>query len=123
MSITEKVYQALRISKELTSQLAKDRKGRCIYHGISPDAGSYPILVYSLISDVPALAADGREQERRVTIRIHILTKDGRYSGIYAAVQKVMLNLGFIRAQTVELAEKDVLIRVIDYKTGIGAEE
>ncbi len=123
MSITEKVYQALRTSKELTSQLAKDRKGRCIYHGISPDAGSYPILVYSLISDVPALAADGREQERRVTIRIHILTKDGRYSGIYAAVQKVMLNLGFIRAQTVELAEKDVLIRVIDYKTGIGAEE
>ena len=123
MCITEKVYQALRTSKELTSQLAKDRKGRCIYHGISPDAGSYPILVYSLISDVPALAADGREQERRVTIRIHILTKDGRYSGIYAAVQKVMLNLGFIRAQTVELAEKDVLIRVIDYKTGIGAEE
>ena len=60
MSITEKVYQALRTSKELTSQLAKDRKGRCIYHGISPDAGSYPILVYSLISDVPALAADGR---------------------------------------------------------------
>ena len=123
MSITEKVYQALRTSKELTSQLAKDRKGRCIYHGISPDAGSYPILVYSLISDVPVLAADGRELERRVTIRIHILTKDGRYSGIYAAVQKVMLNLGFIRAQTVELAEKDVLIRVIDYKTGIGAEE
>ena len=123
MSITEKVYQALRTSKELTSLLAKVRKGRCIYHGISPDAGSYPILVYSLISDVPALAADGREQERRVTIRIHILTKDGRYSGIYAAVQKVMLNLGFIRAQTVELAEKDVLIRVIDYKTGIGAEE
>lgn len=123
MSITEKVYQALRTSKELTSQLAKDRKGRCIYHGISPDAGSYPILVYSLISDVPVLAADGREQERRVTIRIHILTKDGRYSGIYAAVQKVMLKLGFIRAQTVELAEKDVLIRVIDYKTGIGAEE
>ena len=123
MSITEKVYQALRTSKELTSQLAKDRKGRCIYHGISPDAGSYPILVYSLISDVPALAADGREQERRVTIRIHILTKDGRYSGIYAVLQKVMLKLGFIRAQTVELAEKDVLIRVIDYKTGIGAEE
>ena len=88
MSITEKVYQALRTSKELTSQLAKDRKGRCIYHGISPDAGSYPILVYSLISDVPALAADGREQERRVTIRIHILTKDGRYSGS-AAVSKV----------------------------------
>ena len=123
MSITEKVYQALAGSKELTGQLAKDRKGQCIYHGISPDAGSYPILVYSLISDVPAIIADGREQERRITIRIHILTKDGRYGKIYAALQKVMLLLGFVRSQTIELAEKDLFIRVIDYKTGIGAEE
>ena len=123
MSITEKVYQALSRSKELTSQLAKDRKGCCIYHGISPDAGSYPILVYSLISDVPALMADGKEQERRITIRIHILTKDGKSSGIYIALQKVMLTLGFMRCQTIELAEKGLFIRVIDYKTGIGAEE
>ena len=123
MSITERVYQALQASKELTAQLAKDKKGRCIYHGISPDAGSYPILVYSLVSDVPALTADGLEQERRVTVRIHILTKDGRCSGIYPALQKVMLSLGFLRYQTIELAEKGLFIRVIDYKTGIGAEE
>ena len=123
MSITERVYQALQASKELTAQLAKDKKGRCIYHGISPDAGSYPILVYSLVSDVPALTADGLEKERRVTVRIHILTKDGRCSGIYHALQKVMLSLGFLRYQTTELAEKGLFIRVIDYKTGIGAEE
>ena len=123
MSITERVYQALQASKELTAQLAKDKKGRCIYHGISPDAGSYPILVYSLVSDVPALTADGLEQERRVTVRIHILTKDGRCGGIYPALQKVMLSLGFLRYQTIELAEKGLFIRVIDYKTGIGAEE
>ena len=123
MSITERVYQALQASKELTAQLAKDKKGRCIYHGISPDAGSYPILVYSLVSDVPALTADGLEQERRVTVRIHILTKDGRCGSIYHALQKVMLSLGFLRYQTTELAEKGLFIRVIDYKTGIGAEE
>ena len=123
MSITERVYQALNASKELTAQLAKDKKGRCIYHGISPDAGSYPILVYSLVSDVPALTADGLEQERRVTVRIHILTKDGKSNGIYTALQKVMLSLGFLRYQTTELAEKGLFIRVIDYKTGIGAEE
>ena len=68
MNITERVYQALMDSKKLTAQLVKDRKGRCIYHGISPDAGSYPILVYSMISDVPALAADGQEQEHRITV-------------------------------------------------------
>ena len=123
MSITEKVYQALRTSKELTSQLAKDRKGRCIYHGISPDAGSYPILVYSMISDVPALAADGQEQEHRITMRIHILTRDGRSSSIYAALQQVMQQLGFVRYQTVDLAEKGLFIRMVDYKIGIGVDE
>ena len=123
MNITEQVYRALMDSKKLTAQLVKDRKGRCIYHGISPDAGSYPILVYSMISDVPALAADGQEQEHRITMRIHILTRDGRCSGIYAAVQQVMQQLGFVRYQTVDLAEKGLFIRMVDYKIGIGVDE
>ena len=123
MNITERVYQALMDSKKLTAQLVKDRKGRCIYHGISPDAGSYPILVYSMISDVPALAADGQEQEHRITMRIHILTRDGRCSSIYAALQQVMQQLGFVRYQTVDLAEKGLFIRMVDYKIGIGVDE
>lgn len=123
MNITERVYQALMDSKKLTAQLVKDRKGRCIYHGISPDAGSYPILVYSMISDVPALATDGQEQEHRITMRIHILTRDGRSSSIYAALQQVMQQLGFVRYQTVDLAEKGLFIRMVDYKVGIGVDE
>ena len=123
MNITERVYQALMDSKKLTAQLVKDRKGRCIYHGISPDAGSYPILVYSMISDVPALVADGQEQEHRITMRIHILTRDGRSSSIYAALQQVMQQLGFVRYQTVDLAEKGLFIRMVDYKIGIGVDE
>lgn len=42
MNITERVYQALMDSKKLTGQLVKDRKGRCIYHGISPMPGAIP---------------------------------------------------------------------------------
>ena len=57
MNIKEKVYQALMSSPELKALLVKDRKGRCIYPGVSPNAGSYPILVYNVISDVPALVA------------------------------------------------------------------
>ncbi len=121
MNIKEQVYGALMSSRELTSLLAKDRKGRCIYPGQSPNAGSYPILVYSVISDVPALVADGRELERRVTVRIHILTRDGRHEAIYEAVQEVMLSLGFLRRQTVELAEKDLFILCVDYRTGVGS--
>ena len=121
MNIREQIYHALMNDKELTSFLAKDKEGVCIYLGKSPDAGSYPILVYSIPSDVPALTADGRELERRVTVRIHILTKDGHYSGIYSAVQEVMLGLGFMRGQTVELTEKDLFILCVDYRTGVGS--
>ena len=122
MNIKEKVYQALMSSSELKALLAKDRKGRCIYPGVSPYAGSYPILVYNVISDVPALVADGEEMERRVTVRIHILTKDGHYSPIYAALQKVMLGIGFMRSQTMDLVENGLFILCVDYKIGTGVD-
>ena len=122
MSVKETVYQALMSSPKLKSLLAKDKKGRCIYPGQSPNAGSYPILVYNIISDVPALVADGEEMERRVTVRIHIITKDGNYSDIYSALQNIMLGIGFMRSQTVELVESDLFILCVDYKIGTGVD-
>ena len=119
MSTASKVYQALAASKPLTRLL--HRNG--IYHGRSPDAGSYPILVYSVISDVPALSADGCEMERRVTVRLHILTKDGAYEKIEDAARKVMDSLGFRRYQSMELAEKQAFVKIMDFKTGTGVEE
>ena len=44
MSIASKVYQALAASKSLCRLLHRDRRGCGIYHGRSPDAGSYPAL-------------------------------------------------------------------------------
>ena len=120
MNIKEQVYQALSRSKKLTALLAHDRRGRCIYPMRSPDAGSYPILVYSVISDVPALLADGEEQERVVTVRIHILTKDGNFESILREVQRAMVGIGFIRAQSVEFAEGHLFITASDYRTGTG---
>ena len=122
MNIKEQVYAALMSSRELTSLLVKDRKGRCIYPGQSPNAGSYPILVYNIISDVPALVADGEEMERRVTVRIHIMTKDGNYGRIYSALQRAMLGLGCMRSQTVEITEKDLFVLYVDYKIGTGVD-
>lgn len=120
MSVAKMVYQALVRSKELTQLLAHGKKG--IYHGRSPDAGTYPILVYSVISDVPALSADGTELERRVAVRIHILTKDGRFREIHKAVQNTLLPIGFIRAQTQELTEKDIFVEITDYRTAMEGE-
>ena len=123
MSIAGKVYQALATSKSLCRLLHRDRRGCGIYHGRSPDAGSYPVLVYSVISDVPALSADGMEMERRVTVRLHILTKDGAYEKIEDAARKVMDSLGFRRYQSMELAEKHAFVKIMDFKTGTGVEE
>lgn len=119
MNVKEQVYQALVKSKKLTALLAHDRKGRCIYPMRSPDAGNYPILVYSVISDVPALMADGEERERVVTVRIHILTKDGNFESILREVQRAMVGIGFVRAQATEFAEGQLFIMAIDYRTGI----
>ena len=123
MSIAGKVYQALTASKPLTRLLHRDRRGCGIYHGRSPDAGSYPVLVYSVISDVPALSADGMEMERRVTVRLHILTKDGACENIEDAARNVMDALGFRRYQSMELAEKQAFVKIMDFKKGTGVEE
>ena len=117
MSIASKVYQALARYKPLTRLL--HRNG--IYHGRSPDTGSYPILVYSIISDVPALSADGAEMERRVTVRLHILTKDGACEKIEDAARRVMDGLGFRRYQSMELAEKHAFVKIMDFRTGVEA--
>ena len=120
MTTARMVYQALVRSRELTQLLAHGRKG--IYHGRSPDAGTYPVLVYAVISDVPALSADGTELERRITVRIHILTKDGRFGEIHHAVQNALLPLGFVRVQTQELVEKDIFVEITDYRTAMEGE-
>jgi hypothetical protein len=123
MNIKEKVYRTLSTPKELTSLLARDRRSRCVYPGISPNAGSYPIIVYNVISDVPALTADGIEMERRVTMRLQILTKDGHYEHIYDAMNKIMKGLGFMRRHSLEMAERDVFVFCVDYVIGIGVDE
>ena len=120
MSTARMVYQVLVRSKELTQLLVHGNKS--IYHGRSPNAGTYPILVYSVISDVPALSADGEELERRITVRIHILTKDGRSREIHRAVQNALLPLGFVRAQTQEIVEKDIFVEITDYKIAMEGE-
>lgn len=120
--MNEKIFAALNSSEKLNSLLAKDKRGQCIYHGTSPDAGSYPILVYSVISDVPAVVADGEELERRITIRIHITTSDGVFSPIYKEVVKIMLALGFMRVQAVEIIDGDNFVKVVDFRIGTGVD-
>ena len=117
MSVMAEVYTELSTDKELVSKLKGGKKG--IYHLHGPDAGSYPVIVYSTLSDVPALHADNAEITRRVTVRTHIMTKDGRYGGIYADVQRILRGIGFMRVQTNEIYDDGLRILVTDYRKGV----
>jgi len=121
MSVMAAVYAALSGDRELVSKLKGGRKG--IYHLHGPDAGSYPVIVCSMLSDVPAVHADNTEIERRVTVRVHIMTRDGRYGDICADVCRIMRGLGFLRVQTNEIYDGGLWILVVDYRKGTGVDD
>ena len=119
MTITEKVYSALSGNDSLTSLLAKGG----IYHLRSPDAGSYPIVVYSMVSDVPTVKGDDEELAHTVTVRIHIVTKDARYSDIYREVLAAMKPIGGVRSFTQEIWDKDLNSKIVDFDFFLTGEE
>ena len=124
MNIKQKVFNALCASTDLTDLLAKDAKNQSIYHCRSPSAKNYPVLVYTMTKDEPAVIADGVVIERRVTIRISILTRDGVFEQIFQEIWKVMAKLGFMFVQATETIEaNNIFAKSIDFRIGIGADE
>ena len=124
MNIKQKVFTALNASENLTDLLHKDATGQCIYHCRSPNAGSYPIVVYTMTEDKPAVIADGTVLERRITMRLSILTRDGAHEQIFKEIWKVMAELGFIFLQATESVEaNNIFAKSIDFRIGIGVDE
>ena len=123
MNIREKVFAALMASTTLTDSLAKNSKSQCIFHCRNPAAKNYPILVYSIIDDVPAVIADGVELVRRVTFKISILTTDAVFEPMYGEIVKVMLNLGFMRVQTVEESKDKLLVKSVNFRIDVDMED
>lgn len=115
MTVLGKAAQALRGSSTLTTLLAGGASG--IYHGVSPDAGTYPVIVYASISDVPTLSADDELWSHRDTIRITII--DGKNSGKIAsigrAVYAAMTDAEFDWAQSQDYVDGDTLCRIMDF--------
>ena len=116
------VYDALKSDTELTALLANGAGS--IFHMQAPsDLGSrYPAIVYATISDVPAIAGDDGEITHRVSIRVHILTLDGDYTGLYRRVCSDMTGLGFSRYQAYPYIEDGQLIMIADFRIGVNAE-
>ena len=120
--LEETVYAALIDDENIMGFLSKDRES--IFHIRAPSVyPDYPILVYSVISDVPALHADNAENAHRVTIRIHIITGENDYTELYSAVKNLMSELGFIRVQSTPFIDEDgKFMMITDWKITIGDE-
>ena len=116
------VYGALTSDTTLTAMLADGADS--VFHMQAPaDLESrYPALVYSTISDVPAIAGDDDEITHRVSMRIHIMTLNGDYAGPYRRVCADMASLGFSRYQAYPYIEDGQIIMIADFRIGVSAE-
>lgn len=120
------VYTALISNADLMGVLPNGALS--IYHYAAPSVlpDKYPAVVYSPISDVPALSGDNQELAHRVTIRIHVITKDRRtvaeqskFLNACKTIKQIMIGLGFVRRQTNTLIEEGRAMLVYDFLIGI----
>lgn len=113
------VYAALAADGELAAELADG--ARSIYHLSAParGPGKYPILVYSPVSDIPALHADNGELLRQVTMRFHAVTRDGAYGRIALRIGAALRPLGYMRVREYPYEEDGLRILVADYRKGV----
>ena len=97
---------------------------KAIFHYAAPatDPKKYPIIVYSPISDVPALSGDNREVAHRVTIRIHVIATQKRFAAdeqnfqtACRLVNQIMTGLNFSRLKTTSTVEDGKLILVHEF--------
>ena len=89
------------------------------FHNFNPDFKNFPFITYTIVSDVPALTADNTEIQSRITIRLHIVTQDGAYNEIYRRLNRIMLDLDFMRVQAAEITDNGLKIKAIDYRIGV----
>ena len=109
--LEETVYSALISDNTLIGLLQKG--GKSIFHLQAPSVyPDYPIIVYTPISDVPALHGDNAENLHRVTMRIRIV---GGTPAIYESVRRIMTELGFTRTQTTQFLEDGRKIQAVDF--------
>lgn len=113
-------------SEELMAVVPNGEKG--IYHYVAPSTAPsrYPIIVYSPISDVPAVSGDNREIAHRVTIRIHVIASQKKFAveeqnflTACKQVKAIMASLGFVRRQTTPFVDDGKTMMIFDFIKGV----
>lgn len=122
--LEEQVFSALVADERLIELLPSGAKS--IFHNVAPSTLKYPAIVYSPISDVPALSGDNREIAHSVTIRAHVITKQDctraeldAFREACGRVKKIMTNLGFSRVRTTPYVADGQSMLIFDFVKGV----
>lgn len=113
MDLLKEVYKTLTADSALLSALADGGKG--VRADLTSYSGRYPVVVYQLISDVPALFGDDLEAGRRVTVQISIVTTDGADHALVSAVKKDLQAAGWIRESITRITDSGNRITAIRF--------
>lgn len=122
--LEEQIYSAFVANERLIELLANGAQS--IFHYVAPAKYKYPAIVYSPISDVPALAGDNREIAHRVTIRIHVITsakntfeEQQKFLEVCKLVKEIMTGLRFIRHQSTPMFLDGKAMLIHDFVRGV----
>lgn len=113
MDLIQKVYKALAADPAIFNWLADKKKG--IWADLTDYAGEYPVIAYSVISDVPVIFSDDMENGRRVVLQLSIVTSDGADHELVQAVNRRMNALEWVRMSTARVTDGAMRITAIRY--------
>lgn len=113
MTVEEITYNALKNDAELVSLLADGVNS--IYNGQSPDAGTYPVIVFRLLTASPALHSDNEMGAFRATVRVTAITGNGATAEIRQLIYNAMIDSGFKWAATNKVYNDEECYLVMDF--------
>ena len=114
MTVEERIYSTLTGSAELTALLANGADS--IYKGKSDDAGTYPVVVITLVSAVPAMHGDDTLLAYRTVHRISAISENGAVKDLRRAIYRAMTDAGFLWQNTAELHDEDSYVLSMDFE-------
>lgn len=116
MDIRKTIIDNLKANTALTALLANGAES--IYYGYSEDSGTYPVVVVTLIDDVPDTHADNEEIYGIVRYQVSIITVDAEYDEIETQVKATMKSIGAMRSICTEFRDNNLYFRILQFKIG-----
>lgn len=111
LNVKTTTYSALKNDATLTALVTGG-----FFADKKPEAGNYPCIVFSEISNVPAVSADNEEDISRVTVQISVMTNSGSITAIAERINEIMTkNLNFSRQFSGDIVDGDIRTKAMRY--------